>query len=107
MPVTRTFCSITLKIAVGTVIRKNCYYLLLWSLGDVYRNKVAAQSFPEYLGEYRLKRSQKPQAVYDRLIAHSLPPGGRWIDPFPATHDEIVGELDQRLILAPTLWKQE
>ena len=68
---------------------------------------LALATLPEvsiHLGEFKVKRSAKPQAVYDRLLAHSLPPGGCWIDPFPATHIEEYPGPGGSVVLAPSLW---
>jgi hypothetical protein len=75
------------NLGLGYTLRKQIYFLPLWSKGKAYRNAGAWLS--EYLGEYRCPRSHKPPEVYERLLAHSLPLGGQWIDPFPATHEDV------------------
>lgn len=89
-------------LGLGKVVRHQVYYLPLWSKEKPYKNQSAWLS--EYLGEYRVIRSHKPQAVYDAIIAHSLPPGGTWIDPFPATHTEVFRGPQGTTILKPCLF---
>lgn len=91
---------------LGGFSRKNLYFLPAWSKGAGYYNKSVAAAMPEFLGEYRVKRSRKPQAVYDQLIAHSLPPGGVWIDPFPATHDEVYKGPNGTTVAQPKLFTE-
>jgi hypothetical protein len=95
-------CMKRVDLGLGSVVRKQMYYLPCWSNGKPYRNADAWLS--EYLGEFKVKRSAKPQAVYDKLLAHSLPPGGCWIDPFPATHIEEYPGPAGAVLLAPSLW---
>ncbi len=90
------------NLGLGNIVRKQMYYVMLFSNGKPYKNLQATLS--EWLGEYQVKRSQKPQAVYDKLLAHSLPPGGRWIDPFPETHCEEYRGPQQTTILRPRLF---
>ena len=88
------------NLGLGYLLRKQIYFLPLWSKGKAYRNPDAWLS--EYLGDYRCPRSHKPPEVYQRLLAHSLPPGGRWIDPFPATHTDMPRHpLPERMSLWP------
>lgn len=93
-------------LGLGGIMRKNIYYLPLWSKGRPYYNKPIAAAMPEFLGEFRCHRSRKPQAVYDRLVAHSLPPGGEWIDPFPATHDEVYRGPNGTKVAQPKLFTE-
>jgi hypothetical protein len=76
------------KIWLGWFLRHNVYFLPAWSKGKAYYNPAVTSTVAQDLGAYLITHSHKPQAVYDRLVAHSLPPGGTWIDPFPATHIE-------------------
>lgn len=102
----RGLCSMKrVSLGLGDLIRKQVYYLPVWSKGKPYHNPDAWLS--EFLGEYRIARSRKPQAVYDKIIAHSLPPGGKWIDPFPATHDEEYPGPQGTTVIKPRLFSAE
>ena len=91
-------------LGLGHFNRKDCYFLPAWSKGSAYTNKAESGRFPEYLGEYRLVDGHKPQAVYERIIAHSLPKGGTWIDPFPNVHEGVIRAADGTIRIQPPLW---
>lgn len=88
----RALCVVKRRnLGLGYFTRKQVYYLPCWCKGKGYYNKEGWLS--EYLGEHSCKRSQKPVAVYEKLVAHSLPPGGIWCDPFPTSHDEVYRKV--------------
>jgi len=89
------------NLGLGYLIRKQVYFLPLFSKGKAYKNKRGWLS--EYLGEYQITRSKKPQAVYDAIKQHSLPPGGRYIDPFPDSHTSIQ-KINGIEMSVPSLW---
>jgi hypothetical protein len=89
---------------LGRFLRHNVYFLPAWSKGKAYYNPAVAATVAQDLGAFLITRSHKPQAVYDRLVAHSLPPKGTWIDPFPATHIEEYRGPAGTTLLAPSLW---
>jgi len=98
----RDLCVIKRRnLGLGYLIRKQVYFLPLFSKGKAYKNHRGWLS--EYLGEYQITRSKKPQAVYDAIKQHSLPPNGRYIDPFPDSHTSTK-KINGIEMSVPSLW---